>query len=142
MDGATVGSAIAIVPSSVPVAAPARRSADDVMRRALRIVDVAPSPHRPGVRRAFSASVLLSAVRCLLTYVILPFVAPALGIAAQVGPGIGIPLVGLAVAANVVTIRRFWQVNHPWRWAYTTIALTVIVLLVVLVAGDVAELVV
>ena len=30
--------------------------------------------------------------------------------------------------------------NHRWRWGYTAVGLSVIVLLLVLIAGDVAEL--
>lgn len=129
----------AMIPPAVPTNAPDRRSDHDPMRRVLRDVSEDP-PSRPNVRRAFSASVFLSAARCLSTYVILPFVAPALGIAAQVGPGFRILLGGVAVAANIVSIRRFWCVDHPWRWAYTPVGVVVIALFVVLVAGDIAEL--
>lgn len=95
----------------------------------------------PDAHRAFTTSMLVSAVRCLLTYVVLPFVAPALGFAAGVGPWLGLPLSAVAIAANVVSIRRFWVTNHRWRWAYTGISVGVIVLLLVLAAGDVADLV-
>jgi hypothetical protein len=91
-------------------------------------------------RRAFSTSILVSATRCLLTYVVLPFVAPALGVAADVGPGLGIAIGLVAMASNVLTIRRFHAANHRWRWVYTAIAVSVIVLLGVLMAEDVAEL--
>lgn len=83
---------------------------------------------------------MVSAVRCLLTYVFLPFVAPAVGFAAGVGPWIGIPLSAVALGANVVSIRRFWLADHRFRWAYSAIAAAVMVLLLVLLAGDVAEL--
>lgn len=129
----------AMIPPAAPTDAPHRRSDHDLMRGVLHDVPEDP-PSRPDVRRAFSASVFLSAARCLSTYVILPFVAPALGIAAQVGPGVRILLGGVAVAANIVSIRRFWCVDHPWRWAYTPVGVGVITLLVVLVAGDIAEL--
>jgi hypothetical protein len=92
-------------------------------------------------RRAFSTSILVSATRCLLTYVVLPFVAPALGIAADVGPGLGIAIGLVAVASNVLTIRRFHAANHRWRWGYTAIAVGVIIGLSVLMAGDIATLV-
>lgn len=90
--------------------------------------------------RAFTTSMLVSAARCLLTYVLLPFIAPAMGFAAGVGPWVGIPLSGVAIGANIVSIRRFHAVGHRWRMAYTVIGVGVIVLLLVLVAQDVAEL--
>jgi hypothetical protein len=91
-------------------------------------------------RRAFSTSMLVSATRCLLTYVVLPFVAPALGIAAQVGPGLGLVIGLVAIGSNVLTIRRFHAVGHRWRWGYTAVAVSVIVLLGVLMVQDVADL--
>ncbi len=105
----------------------------------LRIPDDHGGP-TPDVHRAFSRSILVSAARCLLTYLILPFVAPAVGWASGVGPVIGIPLAAVAIVANVVSIRRFWLADHRWRWGYTAIGLSVIGLLVVLLAQDVVEL--
>ncbi len=92
-------------------------------------------------RRAFSTSMLVSASRCLLTYVVLPFLAPAFGIATEVGPGIGIVIGLVAIAANILTIRRFHAARHRWRWAYTAIAVAVMGLLVVLMVQDLIDLV-
>lgn len=91
-------------------------------------------------QRAFSTSIVVSATRCLLTYVVLPFVAPAFGIVADVGPGFGIAIGAVAIASNVLTIRRFHAADHRWRWAYTAIALTVITLLLVLMVEDLVDL--
>jgi len=88
---------------------------------------------------AFSTSILVSATRCIITYVLLPFVVPVLGIAAGVGPWLGIPIGVAAIVCNVLTIRRFWAADHKWRWAYTALALTIIVLLLVLMAKDIAS---
>lgn len=90
--------------------------------------------------RAFSTSILISATRCLLTYVVLPFVAPLVGIAKNVGPGFGIAIGVVAIGSNVLTIRRFHRAQHRWRWAYTVIAVTVIAMLLVLMARDIADL--
>jgi hypothetical protein len=109
------------------------------MRRLLRIPD-GHTATEGAAQRAFSTSVMVSAVRCVLTYLVLPFVAPALGLAAGVGPAIGIPVGIVAIVFNVMTIRRFWAADHRWRWAYTGLALTVIALLLVLMAQDLASL--
>ena len=55
------------------------------------------------------------------------------------GPIIGIPIGTVAIVCNVLTIRRFWAADHRWRWAYTALALTVISLLLVLMAEDLAS---
>lgn len=117
-----------------------RPAADVAMRRLLRIPD-GPRGTEGAAQRAFSTSVLVSAVRCVLTYLVLPFLAPALGLAAGVGPAIGIPVGFVAIAFNVMTIRRFWAADHRLRWAYTALSLTVIALLLVLMGIDVAALI-
>jgi hypothetical protein len=120
------------------VATAPRPAADIAMRRLLRIPD-GPAAPEGAAQRAFSTSIMVSATRCILTYVILPFVAPVLGFAAGVGPIIGIPIGIVAIVCNVLTIRRFWAADHRWRWAYTALALTVISLLLVLMAKDLAS---
>lgn len=122
------------------VATAPRPAADVAMRRLLRI----PEGHtgtEGAAQRAFSTSVLVSAVRCVLTYLVLPFLAPAMGLAAGVGPAIGLPIGAVAIAFNIMTIRRFWAADHRWRWAYTAVGLSVIALLLVLMAQDIVSLV-
>jgi ABC-type iron transport system FetAB permease component len=91
-------------------------------------------------QRAFSTAMLVSAVRCLLTYIILPFVAPALGFASGVGPIVGIVIGVVAIAANLYTMRRFHRAQHRLRWVYTAIAGGVIALLLILMVQDIGRL--
>lgn len=86
--------------------------------------------------RAFSKSILVSAVRCTLTYVLIPFVFPIIGFGTGVGPWIGVPIGIAAIVANVVSIRRFHRADHKWKWPMTAINVGIIGLLVVLVAID------
>jgi multisubunit Na+/H+ antiporter MnhB subunit len=90
--------------------------------------------------RAFNVSILVSAVRCTLTYVVLPFVAPVLGFAPGVAPMIGVTVGTVAIVANVYSIRRFWRSEHRLRRPVTLINLAVIGLLIVLIALDLREL--
>ena len=92
------------------------------------------------LHKAFSTSILVSATRCLLTYVVLPFLAPLVGFAKGVGPWIGIPLGVVAIFFNVLSIRRFWAAEHKWRWVFTVIGVSVICLLSVLIVDDLLEL--
>ena len=86
--------------------------------------------------RAFSQSVVISGVRCSLTYVLIPFVFPLLGFGAGVGPVIGIPVGLAAIVANIVSIRRFQRADHRWKLPMITINAAIIVLLVILVTVD------
>jgi hypothetical protein len=90
--------------------------------------------------RIFSLSILVSAVRCLLTYVVFPWVLPLLGHAGGVGPAIGVIVGAIAIVANVVSIRRFRSSTHVWRRPVIALNSAVIALLVVLVIIDVGEL--
>lgn len=97
-------------------------------------------PRSATTERTFSISILISAVRCTLTYVVLPFVAPLIGLAPGVGPALGIVIGVVAIVANAYSIRRFWRAGHRWRKPVTVIQGGIIVLLVVLVANDLADL--
>ncbi|GJM38221.1 MAG: hypothetical protein DHS20C19_15880 [Acidimicrobiales bacterium] len=90
--------------------------------------------------RAFSKSLLVSAVRCTLTYVLIPFVFPIIGFGTGVGPWIGVPIGLAAIVANVVSIRRFHRADHKWKWPMSAINVGIIVLLIVLVAVDLTNL--
>jgi hypothetical protein len=117
------------------------RSRADMAMRRLLFVPAGPSTvGDDAVHRMFSFSIVLSALRCLLSYVVFPIVTPALGLATGVGPAIGIPIAVLALTFDVVGIRRFWVNDHRWRWAMTAIYAAVMVLVGALLVGDIAHL--
>ena len=90
--------------------------------------------------RAFSVSIVISGIRCLLTYVIFPWVLPAVGVAGNVGPGIGLLVGVVALVSNVASIRRFWRADHKWKWPITVVNASVFVLVTILVFNDVSDL--
>jgi len=110
------------------------------MRRLLRIPDGPASVDDAAAHRIFSASILLSALRCLLSYVVFPIVTPLLGVATGVGPAIGLPIGIAALIFDVRGIRRFWLANHRWRWPITGLYGLVMVLVTALVIGDIVHL--
>ena len=87
-------------------------------------------------QKAFNMSIIVSGIRCTLAYVVLPFVTPFLGLAPGVGPALGIPIAVIAIVANVVSIRRFWRAQHPWRRPITVLHVAVIAFMVVLIVLD------
>ena len=90
--------------------------------------------------RSLRFSILISAIRCTLTYVILPFAAPFLSFAPGVGPAAGIPIALVALWANVASIRRHWGTDHRWKWPVSALNTGIIVLLVVLLILDIGQL--
>lgn len=129
-----------------PVAAPAidtidRSPADRFMRRLLRLPVDGPRASAGEARKAFQTSIMVAAARCLLMYIVFPFVLPAIGVAKGVGPAIGLPISLIAIVCIVMSMRRFWRADHSKRWHYTVLGTTVIGFLVVLAIRDVASLV-
>jgi hypothetical protein len=110
------------------------------MRRLLRLPVDAPKATESSARKLVEKSLLISMARCLLTYIVLPFVIPVLGIAAGVTPFVGIVVGLVAIAANVASVRRFWRAEHRYRWYYLALASVIVAALVWLIVADLAEL--
>lgn len=125
--------------AGTPAAAPARSGADAVMHRLLRIPDV-PRASAARAERVFGQSLLVSMVRCLLTYVVLPVLGPVVGLAGGVGPVLGLTVGTVSMIAIVVSIRRFWLADHRMRWPYTAVGGAVLALLAVQAVGDISAL--
>jgi hypothetical protein len=91
------------------------------------------------VYNLFSSSMLLSATRCLLSYIVFPL-AGGLGALPLVGPAVGVPVGLAALVFDVRAIRRFFLADHRWRWAATALYLAVMAMVSYLVARDLAKL--
>lgn len=116
-----------------------RPTADRFMRRLLRLPDDATGT-KAEARAAFQKSLLISTCRCLLMYIVFPFVLPAVGIARGVGPAIGLVIGVLAIVSIVYSIRRFWRADHPKRWHYTIFGTVIIGFLLFLAVKDLGNL--
>lgn len=114
--------------------------ADAVMRRLLFVPEGPVTVGESSAHRIFNVSIGLSALRCLLSYVVFPIVTPLVGAATSVGPAIGLPIAVLALFFDVIGIRRFWLSNHRWRWVMTVIYVLVMGLVTSLLVGDIIKL--
>ena len=125
-----------------PAAPPVVRSpADRFVRRVLRLPVDAPAGTAAGARKAFQTSLMVATVRCLLMYIVFPFVLPAIGLASDVGPAIGLAISAAAIVCIVLSLRRFWRADHPMRWWYGALGGTVLCFMVVLVVIDLIALI-
>jgi hypothetical protein len=84
---------------------------------------------------------IISTIRCSLTYLVFPFVLPALGLVTDTGVVIGIAIGALAMTCDVFSIRRFFAADHKWRWPFSTVAFAVVCMLAVLLVQDVVHMV-
>jgi hypothetical protein len=139
--GVEVAPAVSGCPVQHGGAAPRRTRADMIVRRMLRIPEQPVGATDQAAYRAFQRSMFISAVRCLLTYVVFPFVLPALSFANGFGPAIGIVIGAVAMVCDVFAVRRFFAVDHRWRWRFAAVASGVVGLLFVLLVQDIVHLV-
>lgn len=111
------------------------------MRRLLGIREQPEGVTERQVSRLFETSILISAIRCTLAYVVFPIFAPALYAASSWGPVIGVIVGAVALVFDVLSIRRFWIADHRWRWRMTAIYACVIPLVSILMVTDIARLI-
>ena len=127
--------------TTVATNTPPTSAADQFMCRLLCIPSGAPTRREDSVHRIFNVSILISALRCLLSYIVLPIATPALGAATGVGPAVGMPIAVVALVFDVAGIRRFWMAKHRWRWQATGVYAAVMGLVCALLVGDIVHLV-
>lgn len=99
-------------------------------------VSSAATPVEEPAERVFSRSVVISGIRCTLTYVVFPFIAPLVGLTASVGAVVGVLIGVVAIVFNVMSIRRFFRADHPYKWWASAMNVAVIALLVILFVID------
>jgi hypothetical protein len=122
--------------------APVRRSAaDQAMRRLLRISGDAQPGAILGAQRAMTNSILVSAIRCTITYLLVPILTPIVGVLDLVAAPLSIALCAVAFVMSSRSLRRFWLADHSKRWHYTALVAVVWTFLAVAVVRDVAQLV-
>lgn len=141
---ATSPAAASVTPAPVggAVADPgfrSQRGADRVMRRLLGVREL-DRKAGTGAHRAFRISVLVSAVRCLITYLAIPVLVPLLSLSGWVAAPVGIALCVVAVVNGVVSVRRFWASDHARRWVYTAFMGVVFVILGVAMVSELSRL--
>lgn len=90
--------------------------------------------------RAFGFSLMVSAVRCILQYVVLPFVLPLVGIASDSALPVLLLINVLAIGSIFYSLRRFWQVGYAYRWQYLGVAMAALLILSAFIALDLQKL--
>lgn len=92
-----------------------------------------------GARRSTTRAIVVSGIRCTITYLLIPILAPFIAILDTLGPMISIALCLAAIVMGIAGLRRFWLANHISRWSYTAFIAVVVSLLVVAIGIDVSR---
>jgi uncharacterized membrane protein YozB (DUF420 family) len=99
------------------------------MRRLLRVGDQVDKDAIFGARRSTTTAIVVSGVRCIITYLLIPILAPFIGLLETIGAPLTIALSVVAIVMGVSGVRRFWIADHRARWAYTAFIAVVVILL-------------
>ena len=84
---------------------------------------------------------MVSGIRCIITYLLIPILGPFVGLLATLGAPISVALSSFAMVMGIAGVRRFWIADHRARWTYTTFIGVVLVLLSVGIAFDVSTII-
>ena len=103
-------------------------------------LDISKDTELESASKNFSTSMVISGIRCALTYVVFPWLLPLLGVAGGITAGLGLPVGLIAIFFNVWSIRRFWKSDHNLKWIVASINVCVIILLLILVTIDISDL--
>jgi hypothetical protein len=129
---------------STPTVQPApvveRSAADRAMRRVLRLPLDAPRQSILGTESVFGKSIAISGIRCLITYVFLPLLAPIVNLSGSAGPILGLALGLVSTVAIVISMRRFFAADHRYRWGYAAVGGAILVALAVAAVVDLRNL--
>jgi hypothetical protein len=118
-----------------PSTAPSRSAADRIARQVLRIGE---ADHQALL--SLKGSIWLSGLRCIITYALLPALAPVVGWIGVLARPLSVLLVLAAMVLSVHSLRRVWLADWSARWAYTAFITVVLVLLTVVLVVDVRAL--
>jgi hypothetical protein len=119
---------------------PVRSAADRAMRRVLRLPVDAPKQSIMGAEGVFGKSIVVSGLRCTLTYIVLPLLAPIFNLSGASLPVIGLVLGAVSMVAIVISMRRFFAADHKYRWGYATIGGAIFVMLIIAGIADISTL--
>lgn len=110
-------------------------TADRFVRQLLRIEDAAP---RSIV--TLKGSLVITAVRCILMYAVIPLLAPLVGWIGVVARPLSLAMSVAAIGLAIYSLRRVWLADWHHRWLYTAFIALVVTLLVVVIGFDIRAL--
>jgi prepilin signal peptidase PulO-like enzyme (type II secretory pathway) len=111
-------------------------AADRLARRVLRVENAEPRALMP-----LKGSLIISAVRCVITYALVPALLPVISGLGLVATPLSLTLSLVAAVMAVVSLRRVWMADWSGRWGYSAFIAVVLAVLAVVITIDVQTLV-
>jgi hypothetical protein len=127
--------------SVLPDLHPNRPPADRFVRKLLRLGEAVDKTAVFGARRSTTTAIVVSGVRCTITYLLIPILAPFFGLLETLDAPVSIVLSSFAIVMGIGGVRRFWIADHRARWSYTAFIGVVLLMLTVAIAFDLSALI-
>lgn len=84
----------------------------------------------------FMFSMLFTGIRCVLEYILLPFVLPLLNLSDAIAVPVVLLANAIALAALAYSIRKFWIIDYKYKRAYLMVGLVGGAILVLFLIGN------
>lgn len=117
-------------------------SFDRTIERVLRVkrVEQHTVAQERGAENTFMLSMLFTGIRCLLEYVVLPFILPLLNLSSTIAVPLVLAVNVIALTALVHSVRRFWAIDYKHKRVYLGVAVVGGFILVLFTIGNIRAL--
>lgn len=105
------------------------------------VATAATAPQQRSAENTFMASMLFAGVRCILEYVVLPFVLPLLNLSDSIAVPLVMGINVVALVALVASVRKFYAINYKHKHLYLAVAIVGGVVLIVFLIGNIRSLI-
>lgn len=113
-------------------------SFDRTVERILRVrpVESRTVTEERSAENTFMASMLFTGIRCVLEYIVLPFMLPLLNLSNTIAVPLVLAVNLIALAALVHSVRKFWAIDYKHKRAFLGVAVIGGAILILFMIGN------
>jgi len=113
-------------------------SFDRTVERILRVtpVEARTVTEERSAENTFMASMLFTGIRCLLEYIVLPFVLPLLNLSNTIAVPLVLAVNLIALTALIHSVRKFWAIDYKHKRAFLGVAIIGGAILILFMVGN------
>jgi hypothetical protein len=113
-------------------------SFDRTVERILRVTPVESRTvtEERSAENTFMASMLFTGIRCVLEYIVLPFVLPLLNLSNTIAVPLVLAVNVIALTALIHSVRKFWAIDYKHKRAFLGVAIVGGAILILFMIGN------
>lgn len=113
-------------------------SFDRTIERILRVkpVEARTVTEERSAENTFMASMLFTGIRCVLEYIVLPFVLPLLNLSNTIAVPLVLAVNAVALTALIHSVRKFWAIDYKHKRAFLGVAIIGGAILILFMIGN------